>query len=239
MTSAQLFLKNGGPMFRGGAIYVPAPGARARGGGVTTTYPDLMPWLGDFRARTSAQRARARVFEMARDLVCGTSSRGLLANYDPASCCWKTFQLSLPGMEISSLATLPQWGMMRDGALYERPMPVQPTGGNDGSAWPTIVVCGNNNRAEYRTAGGDGLQTAVRRWPTPLSRDWQSGKVSPARLARPGRPLNERVMALEGGRLNPEWVETLMGFPPGWTDPTLGYTSQDVANSSAHGNRRE
>ncbi|MNP65584.1 hypothetical protein D3C76_1611870 [compost metagenome] len=30
--------------------------------------------------------------------------------------------------------------------------------------------------------------------------------------------LDHAVMALDGGQLNPEWVEWLMGWPIGWTD---------------------
>ena len=48
---------------------------------------------------------------------------------------------------------------------------------------------------------------------TPTSRDWRSGKASPATHARNARPLSEQI----GGSLNPTWVEWLMGFPLGWT----------------------
>jgi hypothetical protein len=51
-------------------------------------------------------------------------------------------------------------------------------------------------------------------WPTPLSRDWKSGKASQATHDKNARPLSETV----GGQLNPTWVEWLMGFPLGWTD---------------------
>jgi hypothetical protein len=30
--------------------------------------------------------------------------------------------------------------------------------------------------------------------------------------------LDHAVMALDGGHLNPEWAEWLMGWPIGWTD---------------------
>lgn len=33
-------------------------------------------------------------------------------------------------------------------------------------------------------------------------------------MERNSRPLSEQI----GGQLNPNWVEWLMGWPPGWTD---------------------
>lgn len=49
--------------------------------------------------------------------------------------------------------------------------------------------------------------------PTPLTRDWRSGKASQATHDRNSRPLSEVI----GGQLNPNWVEWLMGWPIGWT----------------------
>jgi hypothetical protein len=54
------------------------------------------------------------------------------------------------------------------------------------------------------------LAVAVQKWPTPTARDCTRG----AGWDGPGRPLSETV----GGRLNPPWVEWLMGYPEGWTD---------------------
>lgn len=65
------------------------------------------------------------------------------------------------------------------------------------------------------------LSQAVKRglWATPAARDWRSGKASESTYQRNSRPLSEQVGRLEnGGALNPEWVEWLMGFPTGWTD---------------------
>jgi hypothetical protein len=64
-------------------------------------------------------------------------------------------------------------------------------------------------------------------WPTPCARDHRSGRfVDPEKDRSPGKQggagLAEAVSREEHatgtGRLNPEWVEWLMGFPPGWTD---------------------
>ena len=50
--------------------------------------------------------------------------------------------------------------------------------------------------------------------PTATARDWRSGKASEATMIRNSRPLSEKI----GGKLNPQWVEWLMGWPIGWTD---------------------
>jgi len=58
----------------------------------------------------------------------------------------------------------------------------------------------------------------------------RSGKVSEATARKNSRPLQEVVemhRTGEEGRLNPAWVESLMGFPPGWTALTDGPPLQD------------
>lgn len=87
--------------------------------------------------------------------------------------------------------------------------------------WAAPTVCGNDNRAGASPTSGDGLGTAVRLWPTPVSRDYKTGdtpnrKGTEALSAAVGAPS----MALYGRRLSPAWVEALMGYPAGWTEPT-------------------
>ena len=82
--------------------------------------------------------------------------------------------------------------------------------------WPTPTVRGNHNRAGVSSRSGDGLATAVTRWPTPCARDWRSGASN--LHDQNARPLNEVVSRYTPGPLNPEWVGLLMGFPPGWID---------------------
>ena len=71
-------------------------------------------------------------------------------------------------------------------------------------------------------AGGDNIQTAVAKMlPTPTARDHKSGKASQETHARNARPLSETVGRDHGGgRLNPCFVEWMMGLPPNWTAST-------------------
>jgi hypothetical protein len=81
------------------------------------------------------------------------------------------------------------------------------------------AVSGNYNRKGASAKSGDGLATAVKRYPTPTARDWKSGKASAQTLAKNSRPLSEAIVAQEGhGSLTPEFCEWLMGFPIGWTE---------------------
>ena len=94
--------------------------------------------------------------------------------------------------------------------------------------WPTPTVCGNYNRKGASATSGDGLATAVtqRTWPTATatataSKGWSPNHnraMTDDRLDysveresfRPGQQTPPM-------RLNPEWVEWLMGWPIGHT----------------------
>jgi hypothetical protein len=79
--------------------------------------------------------------------------------------------------------------------------------------WPTPTVCGNYNRKGLSKTSGDGLATAVMRFPTPTAHNAKETNA-PSEALR-----NEPSLAYHaGGKLNPTWVEWLMGWPLGWTD---------------------
>jgi hypothetical protein len=58
------------------------------------------------------------------------------------------------------------------------------------------------------------LQRFVTMLPTPQARDYRSGQQSRWDDPERSRNLNDKI----GGKLNPQWVEWLMGWPIGWTD---------------------
>jgi hypothetical protein len=82
--------------------------------------------------------------------------------------------------------------------------------GQDGTKWPRL-----------------GRQAQA--WATPIAGDWK-GQV---RSKGEPRMLSGITEKAQGGKLNPRWVETLMGLPVGWTMPscaspaTVGSTSSD------------
>jgi hypothetical protein len=63
-------------------------------------------------------------------------------------------------------------------------------------------------------------------WPTITAERYGSrNNGSPgdgrSRFRTKGAPSLETLASREGGHLNPTWVESLMGFPLGWTDGPL------------------
>jgi hypothetical protein len=54
-------------------------------------------------------------------------------------------------------------------------------------------------------------------WGTPTARDHKSGRGNEDRQYKELTPMVERQ---QSGKLNPRWVETLMGLPIGWTMPS-------------------
>ena len=54
-------------------------------------------------------------------------------------------------------------------------------------------------------------------WGTPTARDYKSGRGNEERQYKELTPMVERQ---QNGKLNPRWVETLMGLPIGWTMPS-------------------
>ena len=88
--------------------------------------------------------------------------------------------------------------------------------------FPTPTIHGNNNRKGASQKSGDGLATAVRKM---------------FLLAKASGNLSQQIAHSEqskiGGALNPEWVEWLMGFPPGWTDFDDENAWKDLATHSS------
>ena len=156
--------------------------------------------------RTSRFQANGPALQTILAVDYGLSSHDLLATYDPVSCCWKTFQTSFMWEEISSLDSLPKWGMTRCGSLYKLPSLALPISANAGSLWPTTTASDDKNRQPgnpHLTKNGtirhideDGNQSfmrlsqVVKLWSTPRSSmnrdDIGSGEIVDGRLHRGG-----------------------------------------------------
>ena len=98
-----------------------------------------------------------------------------------------------------------------------------------------------NERDGTRTPNGnpakDGIPLGMqaRQWGTPTARDHKSGRGNEQREYKELTPMVERR---QSGKLNPRWVETLMGLPIGWTMPscirpvTIAQTSCDSSGTA-------
>jgi hypothetical protein len=87
--------------------------------------------------------------------------------------------------------------------------------------WPTASVPNGgqttSGRADKDTKKQVRLEHAVAQWGTPTARDHKSGRGNNEREYKELTPMVERQ---QSGKLNPRWVETLMGLPIGWTMPS-------------------
>jgi len=213
----------------------------------------LMSFLGDFHARTLAQQEGGGELLQA-EVQCGNTWRELLAKYNPNTALWKTAQCSLIEDLEQSLEIWPRWGSMRNGECYRQPMLAQTTSetefGLSEQTWPTPDAnCGQRgtqpNWTPKRKSGHSAQYTinqAVRdRFPTPQASDNRDrGNMSSPSVKRRlkiGKQVSLGQSVSEtSGKLNPEWVEWLMGWPLGWTDLKPLETDKSHFVQQQHGN---
>lgn len=198
------------------------------GEGVLTSY------LADFPVKTFRLREKGQD-STESDQDCGPSSREYFAKFDHDSRSWKTRQCSLLGGLIEFSGTWPKWGSMRNGESFRLPTPFGITALRSSitsaiesglsQRLPTATVHGNHNRKGASKTSGNGLSTVVKRLPTPGAakanndltlRCSGDGRTKPNKLGWAIAEL-ETSPPLDGGALNPEWVEWFMGWPVGWT----------------------
>lgn len=81
--------------------------------------------------------------------------------------------------------------------------------------WPTPTPRTEGFDAGSHRGSPDSLHSAVKLFPTPKVCMDES---SPSEGRRATPSLGYQIAANTGGKLNPDWVTALMGFPPGWLD---------------------
>jgi len=191
----------------------------------------------DFHVKTSVSLAMVQGL-MVNDQVCGDTWQESLVKFDLNLLSWKTHQCLWDEDLAPSSLILPKWGMMRNGVLWERitsPLRINET---ESGYWPTptcadatmgAILNNNTNLITLKSgklrkisnqgvSGSIGLARTVAIWATPCARDWK-GKLGPSANQR-----NSSLPTMVGedvktvGKLNPTWVEWLMGWCLGWTD---------------------
>ena len=183
----------------------------------------LTLYLAGFHAKTSAQQEKVQESTVSAQ-ECGEKWRASFTKYDPDLRLWKTHQCSLLGdLELFS-ETWPQWGLMRDGECWEQRTLEQTTRGTESGlseqTWPTPRSCSAmaatiTPESAWNEKRNPNLETIVgqRMFPTPTAHNAKECN-SPSEKNR-----NTPTLATHaGGKLNPMWVEWLMGWPLGWTD---------------------
>jgi len=173
----------------------------------------LMLYQEDFLAKISQQQEGGGESRQ-NDQECGKKWRESLAKLDLDTLLWKIPQCSLLEDLEQSLEIWPKWGSMRNGECYPQPMLERTTKESEFGFVP-------NNETFFHTPcttgidGGSNSRKALKKrkaeWPTPLSSEHKGNQQ-----IRENR--QNGLTALVGGRLNPMWVEWLMGWSLGWTD---------------------
>ena len=74
------------------------------------------------------------------DQECGNKWRGSFAKWDQSTSLWRTHQCSFLGDLEPFSETYPQWGLMRNGELWEQKTLVQTTKGTESGLWLTPTV---------------------------------------------------------------------------------------------------
>jgi hypothetical protein len=86
-----------------------------------------------------------------------------------------------------------------------------------------LTPTGRRKSKDGTTSHSLGLADAVQKWPTPKASDYKAAVIWPQSKTKSRdmalrETIAERSPETIGGKLNPMWVEWLMGFPLGWTD---------------------
>lgn len=171
-------------------------------------------WIGLLEAsRASRTQSQERCGEQMMTETSSTPSASSLARWSRESSSWKMSAGSLPGMGLDdSLDAWPPSGSMRNGAVYRHPMSVPPIIASASSFWPTPAARDYKgaNSSIHCSEVGTGRKH-LDQLPNFVAHLW------------PGLPDQTQTGAeppnTSGRRLNPAWVEWLMGFPAWWSLP--------------------
>jgi len=197
----------------------------------------LTLYLEDFHAKTLVQPGEELELTES-EAECGEKWRGSFTKYSQDSRSWKTHQCSLLGDLEPFLETWPRWGLMRDGECWEQPtleQTIRETGSglspNGVDTFHTPNTTGLDGGSNSRKA----LKKKQEMWPTPClpGNGGTNGKAKLKKMLVPTptchnskegafpAEYNRKTPTLAthaGGKLNPTWVEWLMGWPLEWTD---------------------
>lgn len=175
----------------------------------------LFPSLESGQAQTTTVISGLRCLESLRRL----NRSGLLAKTLLTSEVW-TAGIYSPEYSL----TWKMEGIARKYILFRLLAKERRTGGKGLGLLPTLKA-GDGEFGLPRTSGrppekSTHLATRLRYaiLPTLTARDYKSEKASPATMERNSRPLSETFGAITGLKLQPEFAEWMMGFPPGWTE---------------------
>ena len=161
----------------------------------------LTLYLAAFHAKIYPQLETEKVLT-ENEVDYGKRWGGLLAKLDPDPSLWRTPQCSLIMDSTECLQTFPNWGLMRDGVLWEQTMLAHPTEGNDFGWWPTPVA------TDYMTGQTNGIAYTGKRF---VRTSHKTGTEF-------GAKLTSAYRLMTGNHLPANFSEWMMGWPQDWTE---------------------
>lgn len=183
-------------------------------------------WISSQRA-TRASLSPSQDSEGSTEIAagCGRTSPGSSPSASQRSYSLRTSQPTLPGLSSACSVTLPRSGSMRSGVVRARERLARPTNASvfSGSLpTPTASDSKASGSAGYSTESGrhpgttlwDAVIRGHRKLPTPTASAATRGRAVRGANAQGGPSLGEVVGP--GRRLNPRFVEWMMGLPEGW-----------------------
>jgi len=185
----------------------------------------LMEHPGEGKLISSAVDSLAKtshVLEKVQELkgneaVCGNTWQELSVKFDLNTHSWKTHQCLWDEDLAPSSLTLPKWGMMQSGALWERITFPLLTNETESGLWPTPCTNGIN--------GGSNSRKAAKKrgmWPTPRSCSAMAATITPESAWQENRFPNLETVV--GRRMwpTPQANEDAAGTPNGNMQKMLG-----------------
>jgi len=196
------------------------------------TKDEWIAFMQDSLAKIFHQVAVDQVLAKTRDLDYTEKSYAFPIHFSLDTCSWRTWQTSLLGAMAQcseqSLETLPNEATIASGAVYQLPKLVLDINVIDGGVWPTPTVSDTIGGIAHDTQHKNNLYFRVNkkgeRWSVKLKDavHYQEKKILLMPMAQKSPTtevidqMGDQVRAI--GRLNPQWVEWLMGWPIGHTE---------------------
>ena len=195
---------------------------------VTSSQPDTLASPSVSLGSKKAQKMTA---------TSGRTSLELLHKKDPLGVFSRMFMVTLPWASTKCSLTWKPKATPQGRLLFQLAVSMPRTEETDSGLWATprttdatggprqLDEKGRRISKSSNLVFGANLADQVKMWPTPTTRDHKGGYLG-------GRMRNGKVsmdtldVAVQytdnqqknGGQLNPQWVEWLMGYPSGWTD---------------------
>lgn len=172
-----------------------------------------------------------KVKAIATSVICGAKLQELSASLDRSGSSVRIrpvyFQERISGISDGYSMTLPRWGIASGGEYGELATSERRTSATECLSWrtetfPTPTVADSKN-VGFNGSHQFNLHKYIAVFPTPQATSWGcSGARKQLRELQAADKITEseyyQMTAGNGGKLNPTWVEWLMGFPLGWID---------------------